>query len=254
MRNKSIVQIYEIQSAPEAVKMIELGVDHIGSVLVDKNRWKNDAIRKTIRVVQDAGRKSSLIPLFNHPETVLEALDFHQPDIVHFCESLCNGHMVSRTCERLFQLQQTVKNHFPRISIMRSIPIAPPNLADRVPTLILARQFEPFSDYFLTDTMLISTAASTPEVQPVTGFIGITGQTCDWTMARRLVEASRIPVILAGGIDPHNAAEGMLQVRPAGLDSCTGTNACDSNGVTIRFKKDPEKVRRLVEIVREAGK
>jgi len=69
------------------------------------------------------------------------------------------------------------------------------------------------------------------------------------------VDTARIPVVLAGGISPDNVVEGLRQVGPAGVDSCTGTNACDSHGQPIRFKKDPAKVKRLVGAVRgfEAG-
>jgi phosphoribosylanthranilate isomerase len=65
-------------------------------------------------------------------------------------------------------------------------------------------------------------------------------------MARRLVDESSIPVILAGGISPENAAEGIRRVKPAGVDSCTLTNAVGEDGRPIRFRKDLEKVRRLV--------
>jgi len=61
-----------------------------------------------------------------------------------------------------------------------------------------------------------------------------------------LVAKSRIPVILAGGISPENVAEGMLQVRPFGVDSCTCTNAVDECGRSIRFKKDPARIKTLV--------
>ncbi|MGD8657566.1 MAG: hypothetical protein PVG28_15715, partial [Desulfobacterales bacterium] len=59
------------------------------------------------------------------------------------------------------------------------------------------------------------------------------------------------PVILAGGISPQNAAEGIHQVRPDGVDSCTQTNLHDENGRPIRFKKDLSKVKQLVEQVRQ---
>ncbi|MBU0986084.1 MAG: hypothetical protein KKH68_02430, partial [Proteobacteria bacterium] len=88
--------------------------------------------------------------------------------------------------------------------------------------------------------------------QPVKGFVGITGQTCDWGMAVKLVESSSIPVILAGGISPENVFDGIITVRPAGVDSCTGTNATDSAGRSIRFTKDFDKVKQFVEAVRRA--
>lgn len=36
--------------------------------------------------------------------------------------------------------------------------------------------------------------------QPVIGFIGITGKTCDWDPVAALVQTTDVPVILAGGI------------------------------------------------------
>ena len=123
-----------------------------------------------------------------------------------------------------------------------------------MPTLEIAKRFEPTSDYFLTDTLLIEEAGSGPNAQPVQGFVGITGQTCSWHSAAQLVAASKIPVILAGGISPDNVAEGVLQVRPAGIDSCTNTNALDERGAPIRFKKDMAKVRQLVGAVRNLEK
>ena len=63
----------------------------------------------------------------------------------------------------------------------------------------------------------------------------------------QLVRQSRIPVILAGGISPDNVQEAIRQVRPFGVDSCTQTNAVDKHGKPIRFKKDYEKVRLLIQ-------
>ncbi len=43
----------------------------------------------------------------------------------------------------------------------------------------------------------------------VEGFKGGTGKTCDWNLAAQIVAASPLPVFLAGGITPENAAEGI---------------------------------------------
>ncbi|MGD8950770.1 MAG: hypothetical protein PVI34_05260 [Desulfobacterales bacterium] len=246
------VQLYEIQTPAEAEALIALGVDHIGSVILSTSRWKDATIRETVRLTRSAGARSSLIPLFNTPATVMEMLEYYRPDIVHFCESVSDPNGMLEICRKLVNLQKQVKKNFPEIAIMRSIPIAPPGYARHVPTLELAGLFEPASDYFLTDTLLIQNTSKTgPADQPVNGFIGITGRTCDWIMARKLVDAARIPIILAGGISPNNVVEGLRQVRPAGVDSCTGTNARDRYGHPIRFKKDPVRVKRLVDAVRE---
>ena len=249
-----IIQIYEIQDPAEADKLIAIGVDHIGSVIVSEKDWKIAALKDTIEQVRISQACSSLIPLYNSPNSVLRTLDYYQPDIVHFCEALTDHQDIWAFCSRLIELQENVKNTFPQIQIMRSIPIAKTGLEHQVPTLEIAKRFEPTSDYFLTDTLLIDEAGSDPNGQPVQGFVGITGQTCSWQSAAQLVAASKIPVILAGGISPDNVAEGVLQVGPAGIDSCTNTNVLDENGAPVRFKKDIGAVKQLVSEVRKLEK
>lgn len=52
--------------------------------------------------------------------------------------------------------------------------------------------------------------------------LGGTGRTHDWRVSRRIVEASPVPVFLAGGLKPENVAEAVSIVRPFGLDVCSG--------------------------------
>lgn len=251
---KIIVQIYEVQDPNEAESLVEIGVDHIGSVIVSETDWKASGIKETIRRVRSLSAKSSLIPLFHSLESVLHALDYYQPDIVHFCESLIEENDIRESCHRLIQLQKDVKKRFPQIKIMRSIPIAQFGKHNAVPTLEFAKWFEPVSDIFLTDTILADESGINTVTQPVRGFVGITGKPCNWDTAADLVASSRIPIILAGGVSPENVSEGICRVRPAGVDSCTRTNALDKSGAPIRFKKDLQKVKQLVDAVREAEK
>jgi phosphoribosylanthranilate isomerase len=149
-------------------------------------------------------------------------------------------------------LQKNIKKRFPEIKIMRSIPIFQTKVPNQGETFELARMFEAVSDYFLTDTLIVKSSASIFDLQPVKGFVGITGKTCNWDIAAKLVQSSHIPVILAGGITPDNVFEGIMQVKPAGVDSCTGTNILDTKGCSIRFRKDLEKVKHMVDEVRRA--
>ena len=52
--------------------------------------------------------------------------------------------------------------------------------------------------------------------------LGGTGRTHDWGVSRRVVEASPVPVFLAGGLKPENVAAAVSTVRPFGLDVCSG--------------------------------
>ena len=246
------IQIYEIQTPVEAEMMIELGVDYIGSVVQFMENWKNPEIRETVRLQRETPVQSSLIPLYSNPDMIFRSADYYEPDIMHFCETLSGPSGIGQTVNELLKIQEGFKKRFPEIHIMRSIPIAVKGKAHQVPTLELAKMFESLSDYFLTDTILLGGTDNDTLEQPEVGFIGITGKTCDWKTAKTLVENSKIPVILAGGISPENVYQGVKEVLPAGVDSCTNTNLADQNGNPIRFKKDPEKVKRLIHAVRMA--
>ncbi len=245
-----IVQIYEIQTAEEARRMIELGVDHIGGVLVSTRQREDIELKAAVDCVQAAGCRSSLIPLFADPDLIAAAVEYYRPDILHLCEALgatLDDPDLLKTLER----QKQIRRRFKQLQIMRSVPIAVAGQSHRIPSLEMARLFEPYSDWFLTDTLLVGRS---DQQQPVSGYVGITGLTCDWNIARRLVAASSIPVILAGGIGPDNVREGIAAVQPAGVDSCTGTNMLDPAGLPIRFRKDYTKVRKMVQAARESAR
>jgi phosphoribosylanthranilate isomerase len=255
---RTIIQIYEIQEPREAEALIELGVDHIGSVLTNPEAWRVPAIREVTRLVRQSAAKSTLIPLLPKADDVLRALDYYTPDFIHFCELIPLARQVQKQreglCAELIRIQQLVKKEFPPIGIIRSIPIPEPGLAEPEPVeeaiLEIARLLGPASDFFMTDTLRGFEEEVT--VQPVAGYVGITGEICDWDLAAALVRAAPIPVILAGGIAPENVFDAIHRVRPAGIDSCMQTNARDGRGKPIRFKKDLSRVRRLIEETRRA--
>ena len=74
--------------------------------------------------------------------------------------------------------------------------------------------------------------------------LGGTGRSHDWRISRRVVEASSVPVFLAGGLAPENIAEAIQTVRPFGVDLCTG--------VRTEGRLDPVLLGRFMEKVREA--
>ena len=92
------------------------------------------------------------------------------------------------------------------------------------------------------------------EKYPVSGFLldtfsdnlhGGTGKTFDWNLA---LPAKKIgPVILAGGLTPRNIRQAVSQVRPYGVDVCSGVEK--SPGV-----KDLEKVRAFLKNIRSGSK
>ncbi len=81
---------------------------------------------------------------------------------------------------------------------------------------------------------------------PDKGQLGATGTTHDWSISRRVVEACRLPVYLAGGLNPGNIAQAIATVQPAGVDLCTG--------VRTDGQLDPERVAAFVAAARAAAK
>ncbi len=239
-----IVQVYEIQNPEEARAMIAMGVDYVGSVITTLDARHDAVVRETVAVVRKMGAVSSLIPLYTDAEAIMDTISYYRPHIIHFCDRLQGPH--DPAVDTAIGLQTMVKRRFPDIRITRSIPIGRHAGVQRQAILTLAARLEPVSDYFLTDTVIDGSPDTVDDRQPVAGFVGITGLTCDWSVAARLVAQSQIPVILAGGINPENVAEGIRQVSPFGVDSCTGTNVIADDGQPIRFKKDMTRVAALV--------
>ncbi|MGP3792533.1 phosphoribosylanthranilate isomerase [Pseudomonas sp. B392_1p] len=74
----------------------------------------------------------------------------------------------------------------------------------------------------------------------VPGLHGGTGERFDWTL---IPAGLPKPLILAGGLTPHNVGEAIAQVRPYAVDVSGGVEA--SKG-----RKDAEKVREFIRQVR----
>ncbi|MFQ5864811.1 MAG: phosphoribosylanthranilate isomerase [bacterium] len=55
--------------------------------------------------------------------------------------------------------------------------------------------------------------------------LGGTGRTHDWRLSKMIRERVDVPIFLAGGLHPTNVGEATRQVRPFGLDVCSGVRS-----------------------------
>jgi phosphoribosylanthranilate isomerase len=92
----------------------------------------------------------------------------------------------------------------------------------------------------LVDALLLDSGNQAAEVKELGG----TGRAHDWSLSRRICERSDAPVFLAGGLRPDNVGRALDEVRPFGLDVCTGVR---SDGVL-----DPAKLDAFVRAVATA--
>ena len=118
---------------------------------------------------------------------------------------------------------RALKAEFPRVLIMRSIPVVDDT------SIEWARAYQQIADFLLLDSH-----------DPGDRQIGALGRPHDWSISRRIVDEVGIPAILAGGLGAENVGAAIAAVRPAGVDSKTKTDRADGIG------KDLEKVRRFV--------
>jgi len=95
-----------------------------------------------------------------------------------------------------------------------------------------AKTLEAHVDAFITDTH-----------DPVSKADGATGRTHDWSISSLLIRKVSRPVILAGGLGPHNVTQAVRCVHPDGVDAHTRLEGADG-------RKDEELVRRFVSRVR----
>ena len=75
--------------------------------------------------------------------------------------------------------------------------------------------------------------------------LGGTGRAHDWAISRKIRDAVRVPVYLAGGLNPGNVAQAIAQVQPFGVDVCSGLRT-DGH-------LDAIKLEQFMLAVREAG-
>jgi phosphoribosylanthranilate isomerase len=74
------------------------------------------------------------------------------------------------------------------------------------------------------------------------GKLGGTGAVHDWSVSASLARELRIPVILAGGLNPSNVREAIRTVMPYAVDV--------SSGVETKGRKDQKKVESFIREVR----
>ena len=211
-----LVQIYEVQTPEEAAALARLGVDHIG-VLVGEGAFPRELPPGRVRAIFSAtppGARRVALSLSASADEIALVVEQTGPDIIHIAAAV-----------ELVSVENTraLKAAFPKVRIMRSIPIV------GAAAIEYARAYEGIADFLLLDSH-----------DPGDPQIGALGRTHDWSISRRIVEQVKVPAILAGGLDADNVAAAIAAVRPAGVDSKTKTDRADGAG------KDLDKVRRFI--------
>ncbi|PLX86199.1 MAG: phosphoribosylanthranilate isomerase [Desulfuromonas sp.] len=138
-------------------------------------------------------------------------------------------------------LLRRLKGDYPNVELWQSVHLPPAGSEVAFDAVLNSVQG------YLTagiDLLLFDTAATVAGTKKFGG----TGITADWGIIRQVLDRfrGRVPVLLAGGIDPQNAAAGIEAVRPDGIDLCSGVEAAPG-------QRDPVKVADLMAAVRNVN-
>jgi len=216
------VQIYSMTSVTDAVATAEAGADLIGLVIAEPGVVAEaigaEAAREILAAIRPRSRGVAL-SLSDDRDEICAMVDAVRPDVVH---------VVAREIEP--EDCAWIRKRIAPVMLLRAIAVRAGE------TLTEADAHRDCLDYLMLD----SGAKGPP-------YAGATGETHDWSVSRAVVERSRIPVILAGGLSAENVADAIATVRPWGVDSFTHTDVPGMRG-----KKDPARVRAFVAAARRA--
>ena len=145
-------------------------------------------------------------------------------------EGIIGQHRRCRTnciqlCDRLtVGSHRDLKAALPGISVVQVIHVTGPESIEEA--VVVAP---------LVDALLLDSGNQSLAVKELGG----TGRIHDWTLSRQIREQVSVPIFLAGGLSANNVRQAIEEVRPFGLDVCSG--------VRVNGNLDRTKLRRFFE-------
>lgn len=217
----NIIQVAGIKDLNEARMLMECGVDFLGFPLrlpINKEDLTEEEADEIIKEILPP-HKAVLITYLSSSKEIITFCDFLKVKTVQLHGKISLGEIKKVKLER------------PDIEIIKSLVVH----GDNYPELINSIEtLSPWVDLFITDTF-----------DPATGASGATGKTHDWAVSRKLINLSPKPILLAGGLNPSNVRQAILETKAAGVDVHTGVENSDG-------RKDFTIVKEFVTEARKA--
>jgi phosphoribosylanthranilate isomerase len=216
-----IVQIYGFTTPVDVAEIRALAIDHVGVVLDEGfETWDQVAAGTAHAIVAEVPESMSTVALSlgTDYDRIARTVDIVRPDIVH----------LARATEMTPDAVHDVRERLTPIRIMTTVAVRDVSAVDT------AQLYASCIDFLLLDS-----------ADPVTGKVGASGLTHDWSWSANIPPAVDVPVILAGGLGSGNVRQAIAVVKPSGVDSETRTSHAGE-----RRRKDIEAVRRFVAAAR----
>jgi len=213
---QKLIQVAGIIDKAESEMLQRCGVNYLGFPLrlpVNKEDLSEAEAAEIIKNLESPFQ-GVLITYLNKADEIINFCNYLGCEIVQL-----HGDISKEELSRL-------KKSTPAISVIKSLVIGEKKTSE---LKNIITELDEFIDAYITDTF-----------DPSTGASGATGETHDWSISRELISLTPKPVILAGGLNPDNVQQAILEVRPAGVDAHTGVEG-------INGRKDEAKVRKFVD-------
>jgi len=206
---KPRVKICCIQSIAEAWMAIEHGAAAVGlvSVMPSGPGPIPEELIAEIAAKIPPGVSSFLLTCQQNAEAIIDQQRRLRVNTIQICDRLPAGSY------------QRLREALPGVSLVQVIHVTGQESVDE------AIAIAPEVDAILLDSGNQSLAIKE---------LGGTGRTHDWRLSRAIREAIDVPLFLAGGLKPENVAEAIREVRPFGVDVCSG--------LRIEGRLDPRKL------------
>jgi phosphoribosylanthranilate isomerase len=106
------------------------------------------------------------------------------------------------------------------------------DIKDALPTVKLVQVIHVIDEKSIDDAVKISGMVDALLLDSGNPFLSIkelggTGRVHNWKLSRKIVEQSKVPVFLAGGLNSTNVKEAVEIVQPFGVDICSGVRTDD---------------------------
>lgn len=169
--------------------------------------------------ISEAEAKEIIKSLPNEVTGVLITYLNKADEIASFCDYLGAAAVQIHGDISLYEIEK-LRIAAPHLFLIKSLVVGLYSLETLKETAAI---YADFTDAFITDTY-----------DAVTGAKGATGKRHDLSISREITEISKIPVILAGGLNAANVYDSLIYCKAAGADVHTGIE--ESSGRKCRAK------------------
>jgi len=214
------VKICCISSVEEAALAVEMGASALGLVskMPSGPGVISDELIAEIAATVPPAIGTFLLTSRQSVEEIVEQQRASCTNTIQICDHLVHG----THCE--------LKMALPGISIVQVVHVTGPESIEEAVTIA------PNVDAILLDSGNQKLAVKE---------LGGTGRTHDWALSREIRERIDVPMFLAGGLNPDNVAQAIAEVRPFGVDICSG--------VRTAGKLDPGKLELYLRNIRSTA-